>query len=129
MAPLIKLKTISLPYFITDANILLASCCNIVKRNNSFLSAGQTSNFQNVSVSSTDPRCHQLFGYLIDRSSRRNVSICSERQKILEEPVQSDEKIIYTSRSNHLHLVTKGDVAFKSIIRLAGECLEFIAEV
>jgi hypothetical protein len=84
------------------------------------LCVGQTSGAHNSSSTSTRPRCHPMFGYLFDRSSRKNVSICSDRPGIHNERVEPDENLIYVSQSNQLQLVTMEDVAYKSIIRLAG---------
>jgi hypothetical protein len=75
---------------------------------------------QTATSHDTSSPCHPVFGYLIDKSSRRNVSICSERRGGHHEPVKSDENLIYVSQSNHIQLVTKGNVNYKSIIRLAG---------
>jgi hypothetical protein len=71
------------------------------------------------SSSSKMAGCSPVLGHVVDRVSRRNVSICTS-QRVNDDLHQSEQKVIYVSQSNQLQLVIKSDLIYKFIVRLGG---------
>jgi hypothetical protein len=88
-----------------------------------FLLTGQSENPAKVlpeSLKLSD--CATFYGYVIDRNSRKNVSMCSERlYSETDKPRESTPRAIYVSRSNQLQIVTERDVNHKFVVRVEGE--------
>jgi hypothetical protein len=65
--------------------------------------------------------CNLVYGYIVDRNSRKNVSICSTRNiPSGQQHYESMTEKIYVSQTNQLQIVTKTDVAHKFVIRIEG---------
>jgi hypothetical protein len=68
-------------------------------------------------------RCRTVYGYVIDRTARRNVSICGgqssfdQREKTDDAPT----KTVYLSTSNQLQISVKDGVENKFLIRVEGQ--------
>jgi hypothetical protein len=86
--------------------------------------AGQLRNLSSFgqSNSANDASCPLVYGYIVDRTSRKNVSICGPPHPPSgQQPDESTTAQIYVSRSNQLQIVIKADVEQKFIIRLEGQ--------
>jgi hypothetical protein len=73
--------------------------------------------------SSIVPACATSYGYVIDRTSRKNVSMCSNQRMNGESDEKQESKpvTIYVSRLNQLQIVTKRHVNHKFIVRVEGK--------
>ena len=63
--------------------------------------------------------CHPIYGFAVDRSSRRNVSLCHQNVARVSHNLHT-ESPIYISISNHLQIFVNSDAEHKSIIRVEG---------
>ena len=72
--------------------------------------------------------CSTNYGYIVDRVSRRNVSICQDQ--LIEQHSDPSQMInFYTSHSNHLRIVTNRNTDRKFLIRLRGNVANKVIKV
>lgn len=67
--------------------------------------------------------CQPIYGYIVDKNSRRNVSICGMAPSGVEQDLQTGDaplKTIYISTSSQLLLVAKHTLENRFIIRVEG---------
>jgi len=76
-----------------------------------------------VKPQSQQPTCRRQYGHVIDRTTRRNVTICGDERSSDEESRVSSSAMVYISSSNLVHVQLNASNEHAFIVRLAGELI------